>query len=288
MAEFPALPLWTDAYLSDTHPDLTLEEHGAYMLLLMAAWRRPDCAIPDDDKWICRFLGVHGNGWRKLRATVLERFFTRNEAGDFEQKRLRKERDFVEKTKRNQKEKSEKRWAKVRENKGIADAAGYAPTPTPTPTPIEEDKKDIPPSAPSAPAEERKPKSKPAGYSDEFERFWSIYPTHVQDGKADCWKLWKAALNRGESAEIILQHAEEYRRVWVGNQFRIGAKRYLRNDAWHSPVPMPNTSVVPFANAQPPAKSPINIHQRALERLGQLGFDDDDTGNGGGYLALAH
>lgn len=155
MAEFPALPLWTDAYLSDTHPDLTLEEHGAYLLLLIASWRRPDCALPNDDKWLCRFLGVHGNQWRKLRSAVLERFFTLTEAGNWQQKRLRKERDFVEKKRGKQRENAEKRWSETKDNNCIADAKAMPPHPQPTPTPIEEDKKDpatqavAPPTPPS-------------------------------------------------------------------------------------------------------------------------------------------
>ena len=42
MATFPALPLWTDAYLSDTD-HLTFEEHGVYLRLLMMIWRNPEC-----------------------------------------------------------------------------------------------------------------------------------------------------------------------------------------------------------------------------------------------------
>lgn len=153
---------------------------------------------------------------------------------------------------------------------------------------IREDKKDISPSAPAAVAAERKPKRKPVGYSDEFERYWQVFPVRDTDGKADCWKLWKAAINRGEDAENILRHAAEYRSVWLGNEFRIGARRYLRNEEWRKPVPVPTTSVVPFNNAQPSAKSPLEIHRRVMERFGIMESPDDDTGNGGGYLALAH
>ena len=53
MAEFPALPLFTDALLGDTtHLDAT--EFGAYLLMLIVAWRSPDCALPDDDRYLAR------------------------------------------------------------------------------------------------------------------------------------------------------------------------------------------------------------------------------------------
>ena len=142
------MPLWTDAYLADTHPDLTLEEHGCYMLLLMAAWRRPRCALPDDDAWFCRWLGVHGNKWRTLRASILDRFFTQIDEGfgrEFVQKRLRKERDFLEEQSRKQRERASKRWAKSNTANGLADPAAYAASgnaPTPTPTPNKKERKN--------------------------------------------------------------------------------------------------------------------------------------------------
>ena len=57
MAEFPALALWTDAYLADTRHLSTLE-HGAYLLLMMEAWRRPHCDLPDDDRVLARLAGL--------------------------------------------------------------------------------------------------------------------------------------------------------------------------------------------------------------------------------------
>jgi uncharacterized protein YdaU (DUF1376 family) len=74
MAEFPAMPLWTDAYLGDT-THLNALEHGAYLLLLMTAWRTGDCALPDDDRLLARYARCDARQWKKLRP-ILETFFT--------------------------------------------------------------------------------------------------------------------------------------------------------------------------------------------------------------------
>lgn len=74
MAEFPSLPLFTDAYLGDT-THLTTFEHGAYMLLLIVSWRSTDCCLPDDDKLLARYTRMTLDKWRKTRA-VLAPFFT--------------------------------------------------------------------------------------------------------------------------------------------------------------------------------------------------------------------
>jgi len=85
MAEFPALPLFTDAYLADTR-HLTAEEHGAYLLLLMCAWRTRGCRLKDDDRTLARLVGVSAARWRKLRP-VLADFFTTDD-GYWQQKKL--------------------------------------------------------------------------------------------------------------------------------------------------------------------------------------------------------
>ena len=53
VAEFPALPLWTDAYLADT-THLTYAESGMYLAILMHMWRCPGCRIPNDQEWLAR------------------------------------------------------------------------------------------------------------------------------------------------------------------------------------------------------------------------------------------
>lgn len=85
MAEFPALPIFTDAYLADTR-HLTAEEHGAYLLLLMCAWRTRGCALKDDDRFLARSVGVTLPRWRRLRPVIAD-FFT-VEDGQWRQKKL--------------------------------------------------------------------------------------------------------------------------------------------------------------------------------------------------------
>lgn len=74
MAEFPALQLWTDAYLGDT-THLTCMEHGAYLLLLMTAWRTRDTCLPDDDALLARYARCTRGQWGRIRP-ILEPFYT--------------------------------------------------------------------------------------------------------------------------------------------------------------------------------------------------------------------
>ncbi|WP_104019098.1 YdaU family protein [Roseovarius nitratireducens] len=66
MSKAPAMPMYWDAYLADT-THLTTEEHGAYLLLLGAMWRR-NGRVPDDDKDNARILGLTPSKWRKVKA----------------------------------------------------------------------------------------------------------------------------------------------------------------------------------------------------------------------------
>jgi hypothetical protein len=62
--------MYWDAYLADT-THLTTEEHGAYMLLLAAMWRR-NGSVPDDDKDNARILGLTPAKWRKIKARLMQ------------------------------------------------------------------------------------------------------------------------------------------------------------------------------------------------------------------------
>lgn len=73
MAEFPAMPLYTDAYLGDT-THLTATEHGVYLLLLMTMWRNGGW-LPNDEKKLAKFARVTTSQWRRMADTILD-FFT--------------------------------------------------------------------------------------------------------------------------------------------------------------------------------------------------------------------
>ncbi|MDL2408737.1 DUF1376 domain-containing protein [Rhizobium calliandrae] len=95
MAQYPSLPLFTDAYIADTQ-HLTNEEHGVYLRLLMFAWRTAECGLPDDDRRLALMVGVTPKKWATLKPVVMG-FWTLRE-GLWTQKRLTAGREFVERS----------------------------------------------------------------------------------------------------------------------------------------------------------------------------------------------
>jgi uncharacterized protein YdaU (DUF1376 family) len=109
MAEFPALSLWTDSYLADTRHLSTLE-HGAYLLLLIEAWRRPRCDLPDDDAILARLAGLSGDEWQSIKPTVMAFWRRDGRCRTWTQKRLSKERDRARIRSKSASDKALKRW----------------------------------------------------------------------------------------------------------------------------------------------------------------------------------
>jgi uncharacterized protein YdaU (DUF1376 family) len=88
----PFMQLYVADYLGDTR-HLSTEQHGAYLLLLMAMWRAGG-SLPDDETKLARIVGLSPAKWRRVSADVLA-FFTVAD-GVLTQKRLTAE---IEKTK---------------------------------------------------------------------------------------------------------------------------------------------------------------------------------------------
>jgi uncharacterized protein YdaU (DUF1376 family) len=84
MSRFPSMPLFIDAYLADT-THFSAEEHGAYLLLLMAMWRR-NGRVPNDNRDLARMCCVSVKRWPRIKARLMPLLIEQD--GELSQKRL--------------------------------------------------------------------------------------------------------------------------------------------------------------------------------------------------------
>lgn len=115
MAQFPAMPLWTDAYLGDTL-HLSLEEHGAYLKLLMIMWRSDDGCILDDDRRISTMLGITLKKWTGKIKPAIWPFLEPKSDGKVTQKKLQKVRKNALHNSKQQSQNAKARWLKNKES----------------------------------------------------------------------------------------------------------------------------------------------------------------------------
>lgn len=89
MAQFPCLPLWTDALNADTE-HLTDDEFGKYMRLLIKMWRTPGCRVPNDDAWLSKHLRQTPSDVANVLRNIISEF-CQNDGNWITQKRLLRE-----------------------------------------------------------------------------------------------------------------------------------------------------------------------------------------------------
>lgn len=94
MAKFPALPLFTDAFIADTM-HLNASQTGAYLMLLMVAWRTPDGKLENDDIKLSRYARMDKRTWKANKDVILS-FWKTDSQGMLYQARLQDERKNVE------------------------------------------------------------------------------------------------------------------------------------------------------------------------------------------------
>lgn len=226
MAEFPAFPLWTDAYLADTH-HLSTIEHGTYMLLLIAMWRAGG-ELPNDPRKLARFAGLGPNQWVRLAPTIMPFFTVTGDGSSITQGRLSDELTYVRDHAKKQSQNARRRWSKnttppvavIQHPEPLYDGADTNPlktinqvdavgmpdacqTDAPTPTHIRS--KNYTADAvlsETAVSDPPAPKSRKGKYSPEFDEAWSAYPTDPNMSKAKAFGAW-AKLDAGDRTKVL-------------------------------------------------------------------------------------
>lgn len=231
MAQYSAMPFWTDAYLGDTH-DLTTIEHGAYLLLLFAMWRAGG-KLPNDDRKLAKAAKLNSQQWARLRDTIMDFMTVSADGLTITQGRLADELEYVRQHSKKQAKNARARWqkitdphgaveqtprdpfngspAKALENNEGGDAMGMpnacqTDAPTPTPSLVGTNVPTL--SAPEG-SFEAKPSRQRNAYPEDFEAAWSAFPTTKNMSKAEALPEWKK-LSVGERA-IVLPSIPAYR-----------------------------------------------------------------------------
>lgn len=109
MAEYPIMQFSTDAFIADTvHLDAAAT--GAYLMLLLCAWRSENCTLPDDDKKLARMARCDTKTWRRIRDDVMA--FWDLHDGQWSQKRLLKERRRADDLRKERSRAAKVKWLK--------------------------------------------------------------------------------------------------------------------------------------------------------------------------------
>jgi len=135
MAKYPSMPLFTDAFISDTM-HLNAAQTGAYLMLLMCAWRTKDGSLPDDDRQLSRFARMNLRTWKANKEIVMS-FWRLNDEQKWVQGRLLDERNYVAVNayKNSLAGKASALKRKERDATSVLPKSNQTSTPIPTPTP---------------------------------------------------------------------------------------------------------------------------------------------------------
>lgn len=131
MARFPALMLWTDAWIADTH-HLTYEQSGIYLALIVLMWRTPKCRVPNDDKWLAKHLHMTSTEVANdLKPLIKE--FCQSDGFWITQKRLTREFLRAKKLSTHQRGRAKSRWDNKNRDAPAVPTVALPPLPLPLP-----------------------------------------------------------------------------------------------------------------------------------------------------------
>lgn len=172
------MPLYIGDYLGDTM-QLTTEQHGAYLLLIMAYWKNGG-ALPAVDQQLAATCKMTADAWSNAKA-MLEYFFDVNDApGYWTHNRIEAEMDSAGKNK-------EKRVVRA-QKAAVARWGGNAPSNAPSNAQAMLDECPSPSPSPSLKDKDQKTCSTTSVDHVDFSVFWKLYPKKV--GKAQAVKAW--------------------------------------------------------------------------------------------------
>jgi len=227
MSKAPAMPMYWDAYISDT-THLSTEEHGAYLLMLGAMWRR-NGFIPDDDADNARITGLSKAKWKRFKCRISDMIDIAN--GEISQQKLIKTWKITqEKIQKNRENGSKGGRPKLKEIKDLEKANGFVSLnpnesiPEPEPEPLLEIGKPIS-------CIKAKPKR--------FQEFWNNYPHRggAKKGRAKSELKYSRHIAAGISEAEIINGAMKYcsdRSVIDG--YAKNPETWLNNQCWNDEI----------------------------------------------------
>jgi uncharacterized protein YdaU (DUF1376 family) len=237
------MPLMVGDYLKDTG-HLTTEQHGAYLLLLMAYWARGGALVVDDAR-LAATARLTPQQWAKHKAVLAEFFVERD--GHWVNKRseveIKRAHEKMEAKARAGATGANARWQtdgnriatalrphKKRNGKTDADAmAKRCPSPSPSHKVSQERGETL---------------ARPPEISD-FDRFWEAYPHQAGDPETGAIAAWESLESSGELPKIddliaAVNRWKAARKLEKDPPFAPFAKTWLAEKRWLDwPEPAP-------------------------------------------------
>ena len=183
------MPLYIGDYLRDTM-HLSTEEHGAYLLILMASWTSGGVL---DEENLPNIAKLNTQKWNQVGPTIAAFFVCENGAWIHPrvQAESQKAHDIYEKQ-----AEAGRRSAKKRT---LTDTHSDTHSDTLTKG--------------QSPSQSHTQRTKIKSYRPDFDNFWNSYPK--KEAKAVAIKAYTKARNLGVSAEILLEAVEKAKRESV-------------------------------------------------------------------------